>query len=595
MANDRLQIQSEFARSNRQDGIDPESIRPVASPVDEFTTPNAGQQLDQLAHALAPLSADIARYSDVLSQKNEQRDKADAEAAVSAAVRNGAKTYSDAVKSGAIPASASPYYRLYAKRQFGQLAAGMMQSDFQAASERDLANATDLSQFDQYAKQFQQNWLAQHAGDAADDLGFADGFNPHANAAMAAEREQFATTAGKKLQATTAQALAQNQTQLILNGKRAGMTDEQISAQLNAATAQAFASGVSGDVLTEVNSLAVTNAASQLLDHSVLSLAGKVKAGTGALEGTVQWSKERDKALPFILENNSRLNQVEHEQAKEVRDKSVNTTLFNAFDVFTRSADPAHVDLRPFVQQLRAVGASVTDEERLLALQKTAGTRKFDGNEQVFTHAYAEAIDPSGPRITMGDVHGLVVNGQLSYEQASHILTTLQERQKADEAGGETAIPKEPYYKLGLSALKTTFSYIDPSGINKVALSNAMVEFDRRYRELHGSPAWDGGDKPAMTNKIRDDILSSDMMPDVIRQAYIASRKPDFSANKTDASDSTARHKTDYLDDLAKRAFNEQKAGQLTTTTEAALTRAGIANLHDFYVLHHLLPPSPRK
>lgn len=591
MANsaDRLQIQTEFDRVDRQTSLVPESIRPSATPVDQFIPSQAGDQLEQLSRALAPLSQEVAQYSDVLSRKNEEYDKAQAEANVSNAVRNGAKTYADAVKSGAIPASASPFYRLYAQRQFGQLAAAQMHSDFEAASATALAGATSLSQFDDFAQQFQKAWLEQHAGGSTNDIAFSQGFDPHANAAMAAEREDFASRIGKQLQVNTISALTQNQTQIILDGKRAGLTDDAISQKLNEATQAAFASGVSGDTLTQVNSFAVTNAAEQLLDHSVLDLAGKVKSGTGALEGTLQWGQARDKALPFILENNARINTVAQQKQKEAREKEVNDTLYDAFAAFSSSPDPEKVDVRPYVDRLRAAGASITDEERLLGLQKTVGTRQFAGDEPTFNNAYAEAIDPSGPKITVGDIHGLLLNGRLSQEQASKVLSALQERQKADESSGSAAIPKEPYYKLGMSALRTTFSYIDPSGVNKVSESNAVVEFDRRYRELHDSPAWSGGDKAAMVEKIRNDIMTSPIMPQAIRDAYAQSQKPGYSS----ADSSSHAPSGSYMADLARRAFREQQNGALSSETERALQAAGVTDLRTLYIQYHLMLPPP--
>src|SRR5690606_22234009 len=83
--------------------------RPTANPVDTYVRPATNGKAEQLAQALSQLSPQIAKMSDVLSDKAIEAQELEALAFAEQAAAEG-KSVSELVRKGEVPAGASPWF-----------------------------------------------------------------------------------------------------------------------------------------------------------------------------------------------------------------------------------------------------------------------------------------------------------------------------------------------------------------------------------------------------------------------------------------------------------------------------------------------------
>lgn len=588
---DRLQVQTEFTRALRQDSLAPEAMRPTAAPVDTFAPDESGpDKLAQLAHALGQVSPAVAQLGEQFAQRGQQQDQADAQAAVSEAVRNGAKTYGDAVKRGAIPASASPWYRMYAKKQFGQLMAGQMASDLQAAASKDLANATDLSQFDQYAAQFQKQWIAQHAGDAAGDVAFSEGFNPTANGTLANMREQFAAESGKRLQVQTASALIQNTTQAIRMGKQQGLSTAAIQSQLNDAANAALAAGMTGDVVNAALSEAIGTYAENNHDLGALDLASGVKAGTGYLLDTGAFGKVKERAEPYIIAQQTAADTRFHEQkvrqVQETRDTQLTSAIVALHD------NPS-ADIRPMLSALKSVN-DAAGVEALLGYQQAAQRHEWAGNPGAEAQGFAAAADPNGARITKLEVTQGIARGTYSIAAGHEMLSVLDERERQAKAeAATTSVFRDPNYKILHQTVTERMRALGLPGESQ-QIGHAMMDIYNGMTELQTNPDYVKNPRSAasraLAQAVADDAFarwSGQTAKQFDEQSQRQAGVPQADAAGPGASPMKL---------FAQRLLIEKRHGGFSVETNRRLTQMGLTTpkaLREFMAAQGVIPATP--
>src|SRR5665213_2728565 len=453
---DRLQTQTQFQRALRQDTIEPEGVRPVASPVDTFVDTNGGNQLSQLARSLSSVSPEVGQLSDFLDQKGKQQDQTQAQADVSKAVRNGAQTYADAVKSGAIPASASPFYRMYAQKQMGQLMAGKMASDMEADGTQAMAGATSMAAVDKYMQQYQSNWIKAH--NATGDTAWTEGFNPHANAAMAELRSRASEAVGKNLEVQT-------------------------QATINAENDQAIAAGMSGTQVNSATSQALRDSAEAASDTSYLNLAKGIKAGTGTLQDTDAFAQTH----AYIVRSQMEADNAAHEAKVRASDdvRSTQMTLgINALD-----ANP-NADIRPMVAALTATKDFTAIES--LQAHKAALQQHTEKDDSAGWTSVMEDLTGPNPTLTRAHLSAMIANGDLTPDHAHTASNMLTEQQKAaQDKSKSNSYTKDPIYSLSMKVLRSNFmSSVGGVGILNPGFGKAAESLDSQLQELITSPAY---------------------------------------------------------------------------------------------------------
>lgn len=582
----RLQAGTDLSVALRPNALRPGEIRPVAQPVNQFeaTQDPSATKLGQLANALSELSPAIARYGLVKDKQQSAEDKAKAEMAVNDAMQKGAKSYADMVRSGAIPANASPVYRLYAKQQAGQTLASRMVSDFQQSAVRDLQDTTDIEAYDKYAQSFQDRWMKDNAAGVSGDTAFRSGFDGVATGMMQNMRLQFSAISGKKLEVATKANLTQNIATAIRMGRSLGETEDTIVARANQAADAARAAGMSATAVNEAVGEGLVTYAETEHDMKALALAAKVKAGTGTLENTATFSERRKQAEGHILDT-MRANDMEARNAKkEAEDKERSDVLTTGLQLLQ---DTPNANLKPLVDRLVAL-KDFSAIEALQNMKERAIKRQWEGDPAAEADAFIRASNPSGPEITVGEVLRGVGKGLYSIEKGNQLRGIIEAQTNARTGATETSyaerargVLSDPNYKLGkakITDLMTTIYGVSDNPSRAYAEQdyyNAMVDISQNaeYAKNKYSPA-----SRAMAQAAADDIAEK-----WSRTSQIA---------KMDQTKELGAQR-----ELAARIVREtQNGGTISAETKAEMVRRKLtdrASIITFLKANNQQPPAP--
>ncbi len=154
----------------------PTPIQPVAAPVSTYVRPAdpAPSSLHQLAQGLAAFDSGLKTW---IEKKEAEQAKADAIRGEAAFNRNNQVGWAEGVRSGQIPANASPVFRAAYKKDEGELLGIRMREQFQTAYAKwEGRNSDDPEVF----RAFLSDFVSKHV--TTDDPEVLAGFNPHADA-----------------------------------------------------------------------------------------------------------------------------------------------------------------------------------------------------------------------------------------------------------------------------------------------------------------------------------------------------------------------------------------------------------------------------
>lgn len=128
-----------------------ELLRPVASPVDTFVRP----ERSRLWGALEGLEKLDRGVSSFVAKRREEATREDAIRGEAAFYSNNEEGYAEAVRSGDIPAHASPFFKRAYKQAEGSLAGTKLQQEFSAAYQTwEGKESNDPAAFDEFYKGF---------------------------------------------------------------------------------------------------------------------------------------------------------------------------------------------------------------------------------------------------------------------------------------------------------------------------------------------------------------------------------------------------------------------------------------------------------
>lgn len=154
----------------------PSALRPVASPVDSYVRPAAPQRsnLHDLAGALGKIDRDLSGFLNERKQQTDKIDKIRGEAAFNKANQQG---WAEAVRSGSVPANASPIFQESYKSAQGNIEGGRLRDlwavEYQQWGGR---NSDDPAVFEDFFKTFVRENVQ------SDDPYVLQGLNPHIRA-----------------------------------------------------------------------------------------------------------------------------------------------------------------------------------------------------------------------------------------------------------------------------------------------------------------------------------------------------------------------------------------------------------------------------
>jgi hypothetical protein len=363
-------------------GLTPQTLRPVAAPTDQYIRPSAASPMAQLAQGLQGIAPSLSRFAEVVNEKKSAEDQIAGANKARDLMQEG-KTYADAVRGGLIEPHQSPWFRVGAYETFGRVSANTYAGDLDVAFKNSpAAGSTNPKDFDAFEQKFRADWSKEHLGDQQDPY-FQNAFGSHADSAVGGLRTNFASQAGAKLVAQTADAFHAEVFQTVEQFQSGKIAKEMLPGLIDLAQKRQFALGHMGwQQINEMTASAITAAAVRHKDLSMLDAMDQIQTSAGGkLSGTSYGSKLREIAAEKIAsENQGAITAawVDHERKDKLAAEAVSSQFVKALN---DSKDPASVDTQPFIAQMLKYDPH--QAETFLNMKKAFVEKDYTENDSV--------------------------------------------------------------------------------------------------------------------------------------------------------------------------------------------------------------------
>ncbi len=245
------------------------SLRPAASPVNRYATPDAQVREEgptaamQLSSALSDLVPDLIKFS----AHRDQRQNEEAVLSARATRAKNAVTFQEAVKTGKITADQNPWFVKTWKEMDGNVAADRYNEDLLlAASQGPLANSTSHDESSKLLDNFRSNWVKANLQSQDPDV--VTGFGIRAAGYEQAIREHQAARVGKNIIAAASDAFDQNVQGLMFRSHANGATGAEVATDINRESEKLGLAGVNPQDRNNMILKAVAADAEENLDVS---------------------------------------------------------------------------------------------------------------------------------------------------------------------------------------------------------------------------------------------------------------------------------------------------------------------------------------
>lgn len=434
-------------------GLRPQSLTPIASPVDTFTKPTAGQGLAQLANGLAAFAPSLARFSGELTDRHNTEKRTEGEAAARRMFEAG-KSYADAVKEGLIPRGANPFYVAGFKEQWGRVTADKWNSDLTVAlaNNPDLQTSTDLKDYDKFVAEHRKDWLEKNVDPGKRDQFFETGFGHRADAYYANARNSFASQMAQRIEKYSDDAHFAEVKQHVLSSKA---SPEVIAEDIDILNESLVRQGRDGTALNQTTVKAIVSAAldkAQAGDPNalkVLDLITQVNGKSGPLSNTQFGAGAMQKAREDVSNLLWQSNERERKTAADLHEKQV-------MDVFSQAwqdlASDRHADLTKYISKLGGDPKAVTE---LASLQRNANLLTFTTDEETKKELFSRIWNDGG--VDPVEITSWANRGKLSTEDASWLIGQINSRETMIRQGSKQTEFSDFMFKTTLSGIDDAF------------------------------------------------------------------------------------------------------------------------------------------
>lgn len=428
-----------MARIQVKSGLDPQRLRPTATPVDTFITPSAENGLAQLAQGLSAFEPSLAKFTAVQGERSQQENLAKGEA-LARELDAQRLTFREAVKQGKIDPHENPWFVQGAKIQMGRAAAGRYGSDLmeQIVTDPELQETGDLAAFDEKVSKFREQWLEANAGDARDGA-FDKGFGAIADGYMLDARRSFAAAAGARMEKRAGESLQVIIGQALVEGARSGDMQTAV-AIINGETADFLKDNPRAGRIANIRAVAAVEDWARLnykdvTQESLTALLEQINAGPGnKLFGTSEAKQMVARVSNDAIQMRQRDNQVANAKQAKERVEAERTVFGSLSEAFLTASDPSAVDIAPFLKAIAAVdpisGPKAVHDFRAMFMET-----RDEGDPVAFEGALLRVygVNPDQPGLlTLREVSQM--QGSLSNAQVGRLLNEITARDSAGPA-----------------------------------------------------------------------------------------------------------------------------------------------------------------
>lgn len=486
MPKQRLQVES---------GISPAGLTAPAQPVDTFVKTGAGAQLEQLAQGLSQLSPALGRFSDVLTQRQNETDLASGQR-TARDLANSAKSFREAIQSGKILPNQSPWFMYGLHEQFGRLAADHMSAEATVAAAQDesLQSSTDMADYDKFLSDFIPKWQDANVDPSERNLQFEKGFGSRADAALADLRANFASQIAGRVQKFANDGHFSEVMNSVITEAARGTSHAVVGAEISQLMDAGIARGMNGTQLNIKTVDAVVAAAKRLNDSSWLDLLDTIKTGRPDNRGnrpslaTTQYgSTEIEKAQQEIAGQNQTLANIRWTNDERQHAEAVASVYRQAVSALEATDDPASVNLSSQRAAMNAVAPEKVND--LINLQKNYRDETIVTDPPLVASAFRRVWTPypGEQATTEADAGDLLANRKISRPDFTTLMSYIQERDR-----GGSKIANDPLLKQGQAQIRAMFAaeFGQGSSDQKQRAEEAVDEFTSQY--LHYRQSADG-------------------------------------------------------------------------------------------------------
>lgn len=466
--------------------LDPAPLRPVATPVDTFERSSAGAGLSQLAAGLSSIAPSLARFTDAYTAHTTATQQ---EAGVTAArkLAEEGKNYNEAVKSGAIPRGANPYFIAGFREQWGRVTADEWKKQLiaDAANDPHLQESTNVADFDKFAQDHLKNFLDNKVGADNRDNFFERGFGFRADAYLSQLQEENARRVADRVEKYSDDTHFAEIKTHVMDSLSHGVDLAQIAKDIDQANADAIAHGRDGGAVNRTTVKAILGSALEMAargDHralDVLDLINKVQGGKGSTLGGTTYGTEALLKAEDIKNTLYTADQRERQATDQQRQDKIRGVLSNAVSALVSNP---HADLTSFVLQ---AGNDAGAVEALSGLQRNITNLKFVTDESVKSHLFSQIWTEPGSVDERTIVQWLSA-GKLETQDAAWLMGQIQSRKEADRsamaAGADHSNKvfedfqfRQTLGDIGARVSNTTLDKVFGTAADKVAYAKATL------------------------------------------------------------------------------------------------------------------------
>lgn len=437
----------------------------------------AGQDLNQVARALAEVAPALGRFSDQLATEQQQSDTLKGQQTARDLAASG-KSYAQAIKEGKISPSESPWFRYGAQEQFGRVSASRFSAALNTAIlSGPLKDSTDPADFDKFLGDFRANWLKENVGEStqAFNVGFAD-----SDQDIESARKAFAQIAGKNLESKVLDDAYELQRRTIENN---GTDLDATAKAIKAANDERYALNPnSGREINRTTVKAVIDAARKANDPSILQLLDKIPGGPrgSKLSDISEFADQiADADAQIRSERNQRYN-FDEKLAKKQKAQDVAQVYTDLSTAFTEAGTGVSTfDIHPFVQRFLDLGQGDQTEKLLKLRDAYANPSTAPEDSDIVIGLTLKAARGT---LTLDAASDALTEHAISLSTFNKLASQIK-RTAASEDGQPLAVFSERPLSIGREAIKTYFGAefgFDNAASNQAA-GAAADEFEAQY------------------------------------------------------------------------------------------------------------------
>jgi hypothetical protein len=326
------------------------TLTPTARPFDTFVMPGAPRQgngLKDLADALGTLHKPLLQFA---AQEVERISDEEAAAGARAYLEN-RKGFKEAIEAGIIPAGASPHFIQAYKDQEVRARGYDFELAFRDEYEKSgLVNQDDPAAVQAFAADFTKKWMADNLADY-DDISVAKNFIPVAeqttNSILARHAEERA--------AIVEQGLIESAEREIIGMIDRGGDPAEIGMAITMRSRELIDSGLNGTKANKLIVDAITNAAIDKMDYSVLDLLDQIDTGNGKISG-IGYARDQREAAEDKITADIRAAET-HEWQRQERFREARSRELSGAAMKALIADPS-ADVSGIMTELTAINPS---------------------------------------------------------------------------------------------------------------------------------------------------------------------------------------------------------------------------------------------